>query len=313
MMSYYIGVDGGGTKTAYALFDENKNMLSMVKTVGSNHENLEGSFDEATDIIMEGINDLLKENNLTVDDIDGILMGLAGIDHQFQHDATAKLLSEKGLKNFRIYNDGFIVTKAGSPDGTGIGYNCGTGTCCNSIDSDGKMLQVAGFGVISGDTGNGYWIAQETFASIYKEICLKAHKTLMTEIFCKKVNINPTAEELLPCITKFESEEAEQYCIYLTDTFFEAANKGDKAALEITEKMAEAGSDCICAHLKMQNFKEETVNVVLSGSMNVKMPNEIYINLLKEKCAAKSGRKLNFIKLTAPPVTGCINWLLENS
>ena len=91
---YYIGIDGGGTKTAYALFDENKNMLSMVKTKGSNHENLEGSFDEATDIIMEGVNNLLAENNLTVDDIEGILMGLAGIDHPFQHDATAELLTK---------------------------------------------------------------------------------------------------------------------------------------------------------------------------------------------------------------------------
>ena len=28
-MSYYIGIDGGGTKTAYALFDENKKMIAM--------------------------------------------------------------------------------------------------------------------------------------------------------------------------------------------------------------------------------------------------------------------------------------------
>ena len=27
-MKFYIGVDGGGTKTAFALFDENKNMLN---------------------------------------------------------------------------------------------------------------------------------------------------------------------------------------------------------------------------------------------------------------------------------------------
>ena len=45
-MSFYIGVDGGGTKTAYALFDEEKNIVAEVKTEGSNHENLEGSFDE---------------------------------------------------------------------------------------------------------------------------------------------------------------------------------------------------------------------------------------------------------------------------
>ena len=45
-------------------------------------------------------NNLLKENNLTVDDIEGVLMGLAGIDHPFQHDATAELLEKKGLRNF---------------------------------------------------------------------------------------------------------------------------------------------------------------------------------------------------------------------
>ena len=50
-MKYYIGIDGGGTKTQYALFDENKNLISSVFTGGSNHENLEGSFSEAADII----------------------------------------------------------------------------------------------------------------------------------------------------------------------------------------------------------------------------------------------------------------------
>ena len=66
-MSFYIGVDGGGTKTQYALFNEKKEMLSSVKTAGSNHENLEGAIPEAAGIIMGGINDLLKEiRNLTV-------------------------------------------------------------------------------------------------------------------------------------------------------------------------------------------------------------------------------------------------------
>ena len=46
-MKYYIGVDGGGTKTEITLFDENKTILDTVKVAGSNHENLSGSFREA--------------------------------------------------------------------------------------------------------------------------------------------------------------------------------------------------------------------------------------------------------------------------
>ena len=64
-MRYYIGVDGGGTKTEITLFNESKKMLDTVKVPGSNHENLKGSFQEAADIIMSGIQLLLESNQLT--------------------------------------------------------------------------------------------------------------------------------------------------------------------------------------------------------------------------------------------------------
>ena len=35
-MKFYIGVDGGGTKTAYALFDENKNVIKEFITENKN-------------------------------------------------------------------------------------------------------------------------------------------------------------------------------------------------------------------------------------------------------------------------------------
>ena len=148
-MKYYIGVDGGGTKTAFALFDENKNVVAQNETEGSNHENLEGAIPQAAGIIANGIKGLLEKANRKFGDIDGILMGLAGIDHPYQHDEMQEELKKLGITGCRIYNDGFIVIKAGVGAGAGIGYNCGTGTCCNCIDSDGNMLQVGGFDVLS--------------------------------------------------------------------------------------------------------------------------------------------------------------------
>jgi hypothetical protein len=51
---------------------------------------------------------------------------------------------------------------------------------------------------------------------------------------------------------------------------------------------------------------------VLSGSMHTKLPSDIYINRMGELLHQKTSKKFNFIKLTAAPVTGCINWLLED-
>ena len=311
-MKFYIGVDGGGTKTAFALFDENKNMLELHEGPASNHENMEGSFPQAADIITAGVDALLEKTGKKRDDITGMLMGLAGIDHPYQHDAMCEELTKRGLKDFRIYNDGFIVIKAGGKAGAGIGYNCGTGTCCNSIDSRGEMLQIGGFDRLSGDKGNGHWVAYEAFRIVYDDVCLGKRESKITAALAEKLGIKDRTT-LLDSIQIIEDEEkSEAFIRVLIVSFFDAANNGDEAALEVIEEMAQRGADFIGGHIKKMQFDEETVNVVLSGSMNVKMPNEIYLASLKAKCEAKSGRKLNFIKLEAAPVTGCINWLLEN-
>ena len=182
-MSFYIGVDGGGTKTAFSLFDENKNVVKTVYGPGSNHENLEGAFDEASAVIWNGITELVGEAGISLDDVAFSLMGLAGIDHQFQHDIMCEKLSGKGLRNFAIYNDGFIVVQAGSESGAAIGYNCGTGTCCNAIDSKGNMLQLGGLSECTGDMGNGNWIAQTAFRLIYDEVYLGLEPTLITKMY----------------------------------------------------------------------------------------------------------------------------------
>ena len=309
-MKYYIGVDGGGTKTAYALFNENKDLLCLVKGKGSNHENYENGFDDAAPIVWQGINDLLKESGKTLNDISFILMGLAGIDHPFQHDEMCRRLTEYGLKNFEIYNDGFLVVKAGATGSAAIGYNCGTGTCCNSIDSDGKMLQLAGLGEFSGDEGNGHWIAMMTYKTIYDDVYLGLGETALSKMFYDEYGIT-SREEFLDKVSCFEDEDNDPFIMRLIDFFFDASKLGDKKTLEIIESMAQRGADLITAHVKQLNFTDDLIEVVLSGSIHAKLPSEVYTDLLKEKCLAQSGRKMKFIVPDKPPVTGCINWILQ--
>lgn len=309
-MSYYIGVDGGGTKTAFALFDEDKNIVSSVTGRGSNHENLEGAFDEASGVIWEGICELLSRAGITLADVGFTLMGLAGIDHPFQHDIMCEKLREKGLENFEIYNDGFIVVKAGSLSGAAIGYNCGTGTCCNAIDSDGRMLQLGGFSECSGDVGNGTWIAQTAFRLIYDEVYLGLEPTAITNMYYERFNIS-SREEFLASIAKLETDEAPDYIMSLISFFFAAAQSGDAPAMRYIDVMAKRGAELISALIKQMNFAGDEVEVVLSGSMHTKLPNTVYLEKLSEHAQSMSGRKINFIKLDKAPVTGCINWIFQ--
>lgn len=309
-MKYYIGVDGGGTKTAFALFDENKKMLDTVTGPGSNHENLEGSFDAASEIIWNGLNELCTKAGIALNKISFTLMGLTGIDHQYQYEIMCLKLREKGLENFEIFNDGFIVVKAGSESGSAIGYNCGTGVCCNGIDKQGNKLQLAGLGDFSGDISGGGNIVIKAFELVYNELFLGLEKTLITDMVMKEFGFDKR-EDVLGLIEKIEGENGDDYIRTMVSFFFEAAKQGDKPALAYCERMAERGAQLIAALSRELDFGDE-VEVVLSGSINVKLDNKAYLDMLLSKAEAMSGKKLKFIKLTQPPVTGCVNWIMQD-
>ena len=310
-MKYYIGVDGGGTKTAFALFDENKKMLDSVTGPGSNHENLESSFDGASDIIMEGLNALCEKAGISLADVSFTLMGLAGIDHEYQYDIMCDMLKKKGLANFEVFNDGFIVVKAGASGKSAIGYNCGTGVCCNGIDLDGKRLQLAGLGDFSGDISGGGNIVVEAFRLVYNELFLGLDKTLITDMVNKEYGFK-SREEFLSLIEKIEGEDGAGYIRTMVAFFFEAVKQGDKPAIEYCDRMATRGAQLISALASQMNFGDGEVEVVLSGSINVKLDNKYYLDALLSKAESMSGKKLKFVKLEAMPVTGCINWIMQD-
>lgn len=310
-MKYYIGVDGGGTKTAFALFDENKNMLETVTGSGSNHENLETAFDGASDIIIKGLNELCEKAGIKLSDVSFTLMGLAGIDHPYQYDIMCAKLREKGLDNFEVFNDGFIVVKAGATGKSAIGYNCGTGVCCNGIGLDGKMLQLAGLGDFSGDISGGGNIVIEAFRLVYNELFLGLEKTLITPMVMEKYGFKDRGE-VLGLIEKIEGEDGAEHIRNMVAFFFEAAKQGDKPARDYCERMAVRGAQLIAALSNELDFGDGEVEVVLSGSINVKLDNKFYLDMLLSKAEEFSGKKLKFIKLDALPVTGCINWIMQD-
>lgn len=310
-MSYYIGVDGGGTKTYYALFDEQKNIVADFKTSGSNHENLDGSFDAAVDILWSGITGLLQSAGKTLADVRFTLMGLAGVDHPFQHDALYERLEKKGLRSFAIFNDGFIVVKAGSVSGAAIGLNNGTGTCCNAIDSTGTMLQLAGLGEYSGDMGNGHWIATMAYRAIYDDVYLGIRPTTMTAYYYHAFELG-SREDFLSAVSAFETEDAEDHIRTLIDAFFAGVEENDEACLEILDRMAERSARLIAAHAAQLRFDGDEIEVVLSGSILTKLPSERYLQAIREKVSQFSERRFTFIKLSVPPVMGCINWIMQD-
>ena len=133
---------------------------------------------------------------------------------------------------------------------------------------------------------------------------------LFTKMYYDAFGIT-SREEFVGTVAKLETEEAPLYIKTLIGSFFKAAAMGDVPALAKTDEMAKRGAQFIAALAKQMEFDGDEIEVVLSGSMHTKLPNDAYIEKLHEYAQQMSGRKLKFIKLDKEPVTGCINWIFR--
>lgn len=73
---YFLGVDGGGTKTTFTLVDEELNIVGTI-TKGACHYNQIG-FDNLTKLLITGLEEVCKDAKINVEEITYAFVGLAG-------------------------------------------------------------------------------------------------------------------------------------------------------------------------------------------------------------------------------------------
>ncbi len=93
-MSYYIGLDGGGSKTEAALSDQNLQVLSRVKGGPTNYHSV--GIDHVRNEIESLLSELLSKASIHINDIEGICFGGAGIDSQTDKRVIEQLFKDYG-------------------------------------------------------------------------------------------------------------------------------------------------------------------------------------------------------------------------
>ncbi|MFA9379641.1 MAG: BadF/BadG/BcrA/BcrD ATPase family protein [Acetanaerobacterium sp.] len=300
---YFIGVDGGGTKTQVGLFDKGGSCLSCLQTGGSNHESLPGAFEEAARVIYTCAKQLLRGYDVAPSAVDGWFMGLAGADNDQQVVCLEQQFKALGLDRIKIFNDGYLPVLAGTPQGVGIAYNAGTGTTTTGIDPLGQKLQIGGLGNYSGDMGSGPWIYEQVWRAAYDFYCVCGPATKLT-----------TALETLvgaPCMEVFQqgryaaTDCSSQLIPSVIHAFFDAWNEGDPVSRDIGCHMAVRGAAMIAGVAKRLDFSEP-VDIVLSGSVHMKAASKDYLRFFEKQVQRQCGQELRFTVLNCQPVMGCV-------
>jgi len=159
----FLGVDGGGTKTAFALIDRQGQVLARNEQSSAYY--LEVGMEGAADVLARGCAGLFAAAGVTANDVTFAFFGLPayGEDRAVQAQLNALPRAVLGHGRYLCDND-MVCSWAGSlACADGISVIAGTGSMAYGRIG-GQGARAGGWGELFSDEGSAYWIARAGLA-----------------------------------------------------------------------------------------------------------------------------------------------------
>ncbi|MDH2442597.1 BadF/BadG/BcrA/BcrD ATPase family protein [Amnibacterium sp. CER49] len=157
-MSHYLGVDGGGTKTAFVLADETGTPLAEVTGPGTYYFPV--GIDLVERVLRDGVARVTAQAGVQVETIDRAFVALPGHGEASGDIAELDAITRRvlGHDRFDVGNDA-VAGWAGSLGGVdGINIVAGTGSIAYG-EWRGAAHRAGGWSEVFGDEGSAYWVA----------------------------------------------------------------------------------------------------------------------------------------------------------
>jgi len=165
--SYFLGIDGGGTKTDCFLVDGDGAVLSQATAGPSNP--LRAGYAKAWFTLSDAADLVLERQHLKSSDIQGICAGIGGAGRANVAKRIATFL-ERGFPEaaVSVTTDLEITLQAAVGDGEGIILVVGTGSAAYGRDAEGHIARAGGRGPWFSDEGSGFDIGRRALAAVVR-------------------------------------------------------------------------------------------------------------------------------------------------
>jgi len=156
----YLGIDGGGSKTAFLLIDASGRVLAS-HTEGPAYY-LEIGWDALRAMLARGIEAALGFAGLRPGEIDFAYLGLPAHGEDSRALAAFDAVASPTLhpQRYRCGNDAVCGWAGALACEDGINLICGTGSMAYG-EFDGRSARAGGWGELFSDEGSAYWLARE--------------------------------------------------------------------------------------------------------------------------------------------------------
>jgi len=199
-MAYYLGIDGGGTKTRCVLADETM-VLATAMSGGSNVVRLGET--QAREALHTAVRQVCATANISPAQISAICIGAAGADRPeiaaqirtILVELISEIAPEPAHPKIEVVGDMTIALEAAFGAGPGVIVIAGTGSIAYGRDANGHTARAGGWGFAISDEGSGHWIGRRAISAI-----LSAHdqgrETAVTAMILQAWKLN-TLDELV--------------------------------------------------------------------------------------------------------------------
>jgi N-acetylglucosamine kinase-like BadF-type ATPase len=271
-MAFYLGIDGGGTKTRCVLGDESRVLASGVSGACNV---VRVGVASARDALHSAIRQVCQSATIAPSDITNVCLGAAGAAREEIANQIRGILGEITPARVEVVGDTVIALEAGFGSGPGIIAISGTGSIVYGRNSRGETARAGGWGYAISDEGSAQWIGRRAVWAVLRALDQGAETTLRSQVL-NAWNLH-NLDELVQRANSVPPPEFPT----LFPVVLRAAHEGDAiatallahAATELTEQTAivvrrlfphEDGTE---ARLSMQNGVDEHARVAMTGSV----------------------------------------------
>lgn len=241
----YVGIDGGGSKTEFVLFEADGTVRNVIRLEGSNPN--DRGLDASMEVLHKGMEQLLAGRTPKT-----VFAGIAGSSTSDLRSAISTQLKDRFRTQVAVDTDAANVLSCGKNPDNAMAIICGTGSCV-FVRKKEDRYRLGGWGFLLDQAGSAYDVGKDGIRCALGAEDGLQERTLMTERIADVLGGNPY--DGIPVIYK----KGRPFIASLAPIVVEAAREGDTCALNVLRENAQRLAALIRTAVKRFGVPEEFV------------------------------------------------------
>lgn len=229
-MAFYLGIDGGGTKTKFLLGDDHQ-VLAEATTAGSNI--LRSGDEPVRRALHAGVEEVCTAAKIEPTAIQHTVGGIAGSSNDDVRTRLETFLREQLTGAITVVGDMVIAHHAALSGASGVLINAGTGSIAYGRNATGDTARAGGWGFAISDEGSGHWIGRLAVATAMRCYDTGKEQAYLHHLIAA-LNVKEPAE-----LAAFANSTTNPDFAHLFPTIVFLADEGDETARKILKHAGE--------------------------------------------------------------------------